>query len=73
MASMKDVAEGLVILMKYDDKAPDGSPDPCGVSAEHDVIYAGPEDVEVSEEDHAALEKRGWHWEEGFECWAHFT
>jgi hypothetical protein len=66
MATMKQMAAGLTILMKYD---PEGS---C--SAEHDILYAGPDEQgKVSEEDQKKLEDLGWHWDEQFDCWARFT
>ncbi len=67
MAKMKEIAEGLAILMKYD---ADGS-----VCAEHDILAAAP-DVrkdQVSAEDRAKLEELGWHWSSEADSWAAFT
>lgn len=64
MASMKKIAEGLNILLKY---APTGEVQPA-----HDVIYAsGPQ--KVSPLDAAYLRKIGWRWDDANGCWAVFT
>lgn len=67
MATMREIAEGLTILMKYD---PDGS-----VCAEHDILAAAPDVQEdtVSVEDKAKLEALGWHWDSETDSWARFT
>jgi hypothetical protein len=67
MATMRDVAEGLQILMKHED------PNSHSVCAEHDIIYAGSDHAKLPAEDVAALEARGWHLDEEFESWARFT
>lgn len=40
-----------------------------GISAEHDIVYAGPSPEDVSQEDIDALDELGWHideWASGF-------
>jgi hypothetical protein len=69
MASMKDVAHGLLILARYGD-------DSAAVAAEHDVIYAGPvgtKGVGITEEDLRRLEELRWSWDEKQECWYRFV
>lgn len=56
MGSMNQVIKGMEILGKYEN--PD---DICGVCSEHDIIYAGGEDIQVSDEDQASLRELGWH------------
>lgn len=59
------IIQGLQILAKY--KQPD-------ISAEHDVICAGPSlGTEVSFEDAEALDALGWHHDSELECWARFV
>lgn len=60
---MKTVAEGLQILLKY---FPDGY-----IAAEHDIIYAGGdnEDVSISDEDMIRLEKLRWHYDKSLPSW----
>lgn len=61
--------EGLTILRKY--QTEDERIDFC---AEHDVLYVGPEmHGVVSEEDFAALEKLGFHWDEDLDTFVVFT
>jgi hypothetical protein len=43
------------------------------VSAEHDVIYAGPATNDLSSDALTELDRLGWHWEEQYECWEFFT
>lgn len=57
------VITGLVIMNKYDG---------VEISAEHDIIYAGP-DEDMSKEDVKELEQLGWFFDEEYECWAHFV
>ncbi len=69
MSIFQDIFEstiaGLQILSKY----PGGQ-----ISAEHDVIYAGPGDPkEVSPEDAKALEDLGWHIDTEVDVWARFV
>ncbi len=72
MASHDEVIEGLQILKKYVKKERD-----VGLSAEHDVIYAGPmlDELEgkLTPEDKKRLEELGWHEDSEGECWARFT
>lgn len=64
---MKDVVDGLTILMKYD---PNG-----GAEAQHDILFATPKITKdaVSDEDAKTLDDLGWHWSDEFDCWARFT
>jgi len=64
VASFNDVIKGLQILVKYAD------PDDDIGGADHDLIYALPPDVEVSDADAKALEKLGWFFDDEF-GWAH--
>lgn len=62
---IKELIEGLQILDKY----PNGY-----ISAEHDIIYAGPEDIsKITSEDQKALKKLGWHLDTENNCWATFV
>jgi hypothetical protein len=62
---MKDIVEGLNILVKYE-----GSE----MYAEHDQIYAGPEDAnDVSASDTKRLKKLHWFVDSEFGSWTHFT
>ncbi len=66
---MKEIYEGLGILLKY---KPQGADSSC--AAEHDIIYAsGPPPEELDPEDKKKLEKLHWVWEEGFDSWIKFT
>ncbi len=63
---MKDIHEGLGILLKY---KPDGSCD-----AEHDEIFAeGPEPEAMAPEDAARLDDLGWRWDGSLGSWCKFT
>lgn len=67
MADMKEVVDGLTILMKYSPKG--------GVCAEHDIICAAPSVAkdDLSEEDQVAMERLGWHFDEDAGSWARFV
>lgn len=68
MATMKDIRDGLVILLKYE-KLGDGD-----FSSEHDQCWAGSATEEaVSLEDRAVLDALGWFWDEAVESWSRFT
>lgn len=43
------------------------------IHASHDIIYAGPNPTDVSEEDLYELGKLGWHAEAQFECFGYYT
>jgi hypothetical protein len=79
MASIKDVRDGLAIILKYDRGFGDRGPARAGgtVQAEHDVIYAdlcvGGTLGEVSPEDLAELERLGWRWDDQYDGWRKFT
>lgn len=64
MAIIRNVAEGLMILAKYDPESHD-------IAAEHDIIYAGPDPKRVTPEDAARLKELGWHIEE--ESWSRYV
>lgn len=54
---MKNITDGIAILAKY----PNGY-----FAAEHDEIWAGPEDQEVvSDEDQKRLQELGWDKQDG--------
>jgi hypothetical protein len=80
MAKLTDVAEGLLILEKY-------NPGSHDIAACHDIICAGPSEVivegtedddepkgtVVSAEDAKRLHELGWHIDSENECWARFV
>lgn len=69
MATINNVIKGLTILAKYTAKGGD-----CyNISAEHDVIYAGPDGEAVSAEDAAELEGIGWFLDKDVDSWAVFV
>lgn len=83
MASYKEIIEGLQILATYDEEGLDAH---IG-GAEHDVIYAGPFEGDVEEDDegnpkpgttvvsdeHAKrLRELGWHISSETDSWARF-
>ena len=43
------------------------------ISAEHDVIYAGPDPAKVSEEDKDRLDTLGWNSSEEYACFYRFV
>ncbi len=43
------------------------------VSAEHDILYAGPDPSIVSDEKKAELEELGWYVAEEHDCFYHFV
>ena len=60
-------AEAFLIFAKYE-------PHKFGnISAEYDVIYAGPDPEKVSDEDKARLEQLGWSVEDEYSCFYQFT
>lgn len=68
MATINEVLKGLQIIAKYEKE------DPCGVSAEHDIIYAGwTVSDKLSQEDRDQLEQLGWHWDSSIDSWARFV
>ena len=79
MATFAEVSEGLTILAKYVESTSHA------IAAEHDIIYAGPdetlinEDDEesngsvVSEEDATRLRELGWHIDSETTSWARFV
>lgn len=63
MSKIKQIRLGLEIIEKY-------SPNEH-VEFGHDIIYAGV-DIEVSDEDAAALRELNWFTSTEYDCWAHF-
>jgi len=65
---MQRMIDGLSILIKYCD---DGE---ATISAEHEVIYCGPDTNEnISKEDAEKLEELGFHFDESDDCFYAFT
>jgi len=63
---MREVMEGLAILLKYGEGE---------IQADHEVIYAGNEvgaDF-VSAYDREKLDKLGWFWDDAYDCWSRFV
>jgi hypothetical protein len=64
--TMKELRDGLNVLLKYGDGA---------VCADHDVIYAGPNDItpeDLGDFDGNRLDDLGWTWDTKHECWRHY-
>lgn len=62
---VRDLIVGLEIFQRHGEKS---------VSAEHDVIYAGPSAKDKLEEsDRDTLRAAGWFWDEEVESWAIFV
>lgn len=62
MSQIQQIINGLLILRKYND---------C-VSAEHDIIYAGPNKASfVNGEDQMDLEKLGWNIDSSMNIWSY--
>mgnify|MGYP001589923568 CR=1 FL=1 len=64
MADLKEVLDGLQILYA------EGANSIC---AEHDVIYAGPDNQEISEPNRKALESLHWFWDTEANSWSVFV
>ena len=60
--------EAFLIFKKYmnDDMS-------TRVSAEHDIVYAGPDPIDVSEKDKKRLEELGWYPDKSFDCFYFMT
>ena len=67
MATTTQILRGLEIIEKYESGT--------DLSAEHDVIYAGSEDLlfQMTEEEAKAMVEHGWFLDDEFGCWSHFT
>jgi hypothetical protein len=66
MATIRELADGLAILRKYD---PDGD-----VAAEHDIVYAGhAEDFTLTADDASRMEELGWFVDDEYDSWARFV
>jgi len=59
-------AEAFTIFESYVDMN-------AGVSAHHDIVYAGPSPSRVSQEDQERLAKLGWRPDEEGDCFYKFT
>lgn len=70
MSKMEKVAAGLALLAQY--QSQDESQ---GIAAEHDVIYAGPDEAEevVSQDHQQQLDELGWFVSEEFGCYQIFV
>ena len=66
MATVREIREGLEILAKY---LPNENVQFGG--AEHDILFAVDESINVSSEDAVLLEALGWFVDDS--CWAHFV
>lgn len=66
----KDFIEALTILSNYEST---GLASSLNMSAEHDIIYIGPDPDEVSEEDTRRLEELGFLADENSECFSRFV
>lgn len=64
MKRLEKLLYGLMVLSKYDSS---------DVTAEHDIIYAGPHSEKVSEGDAKQLKELGWHLDSEASGWAFFT
>ena len=60
---LRDIRIGLDIFARHGAK---------NCAAEHDVFYAG-ETLDVTDEEHKALNKAGWFWDEEMDSWKIFT
>jgi hypothetical protein len=63
---MREIYDGLAILLKYDANGM--------AHSEHDILYAAetkPEDIAI--EDLKALDKIGWWYDEDLESWCIFN
>lgn len=66
MSSIEQIIEGAKIFAKYGGY----------VSAEHDIIYAGPNrmrDEKISQEDQDKLKELDWSFNDGLEAWYKFV
>ena len=63
MATIKEVVDGLTIMMKYDPEGDFGG-------AAFDVIYGSTIDPDkVDAQDTAKLKELGWHWDKTYDSW----
>ncbi len=68
MATIRNVVEGLQILIKYSD------PDEHNIQSEHDEIFGpGVSPDQMTEEDRKGLESYGWHYDKGLDSWKTYT
>lgn len=68
MSEYEAMAQAFQIFAKYNDTGA-----LTGISAEHDVIYAGPDPGVVSAEDLARLAELHWNPEEEFDTFRRFV
>lgn len=73
MTAMSELIQGFEILKKHKGFGPDG--DDLDVAGEHDAILVSVNNSSLppESEDGKALEALGWHYDEGFACWARLT
>lgn len=63
---MRELRDGLTIMLKYGNGY---------VSADHDVIFAGPEAVvagDINPADMKRLSELDWVWDSKYECFRHY-
>lgn len=65
MREYDEMIEALKIFDKYEHIQ--------ALSAEHDIIYAGPSPSQVTDEDVTRLEELGWHAEMEYDCFYKFV
>lgn len=66
MNEYEKLAESFSIFAKYPDQV-------TSISAEHDVIYSGPDSRVVDDQDVARLYDLGWHVDEDYNCFRYWT
>ena len=68
MATIREVTEGLQILMKY------SNVDEHNIQSEHDEIFGpGCAPEKMAESDAVSLMLLGWTYDKGLDCWKMFT
>jgi len=67
MARYSDIIAGLQL---FSSKSKPGSQ--VG-GADHDVIYGGPLDLELTEDEAKSLEEWGWCKSSEYDCWCHYV
>jgi len=65
MTRAEEFVAGMQIILKYDPNA--------DYASEHDIFWFGKSDIPVTDEEKALLEKYGWHIDERYDCWLHYT
>lgn len=68
MSQLREVAEGLSILLTYDKE------DKAHVCAEHDEVYiGGPPPGQIEPQDRKRLTKLGFTWESDYDGWHRYV